>query len=61
MGLRNPYRLGVDPDTDVLYWGEVGPDARLSDPQRGPRHFEEFNRTVGRHERRLALLHRPGR
>ncbi|QIK76298.1 family 16 glycoside hydrolase [Nocardioides piscis] len=45
MGLRNPYRLGVDPDTDVLYWGEVGPDARWSDPERGPRHFEEFNRT----------------
>ena len=45
MGLRNPYRLGVDADTDVLYWGEVGPDSRVNSPNRGPRHFEEFNRT----------------
>ncbi|GAA5145596.1 hypothetical protein GCM10023340_15180 [Nocardioides marinquilinus] len=45
MGLRNPYRLGVDPDTDALYWGEVGPDARSNNPGRGPRHQEEFNRT----------------
>ncbi|MBC2934455.1 PKD domain-containing protein [Nocardioides sp. zg-1228] len=45
MGLRNPYRLGVDPDTDALYWGEVGPDSRVNSPNRGPRHFEEFNRT----------------
>ncbi|WP_246856052.1 PKD domain-containing protein [Nocardioides xinjiangensis] len=45
MGLRNPYRLGVDADTDVVYWGEVGPDSRVNSPNRGPRHFEEFNRT----------------
>ena len=45
MGLRNPYRLGVDADTDALYWGEVGPDSRVNSPNRGPRHFEEFNRT----------------
>ena len=45
MGLRNPYRLGVDADTDTLYWGEVGPDSRVNNPDRGPRHFEEFNRT----------------
>ncbi|WP_380163484.1 PKD domain-containing protein [Jannaschia sp. R86511] len=45
MGLRNPYRLGVDADTDTLYWGKVGPDSRVNNPNRGPRHFEEFNRT----------------
>jgi PKD repeat protein/glucose/arabinose dehydrogenase len=46
MGLRNPYRLGLDPDTDVLYWGEVGPDSRTDSEVRGPRHQEEFNRTT---------------
>ncbi len=45
MGLRNPYRLGLDQDTGTLYWGEVGPDSRSNDPNRGPRHFEEYNRT----------------
>ena len=45
MGLRNPYRLGVDQDTGTLYWGEVGPDSRSNDPNRGPRHHEEYNRT----------------
>ncbi len=46
MGLRNPYRLGTDPDSDAVYWGEVGPDSRSNDPGRGPRHQEEFNRTT---------------
>ncbi|WP_209020779.1 PKD domain-containing protein [Nocardioides sp. 1609] len=46
MGLRNPYRLGTDPDSDAVYWGEVGPDSRSNDPNRGPRHQEEFNRTT---------------
>ncbi|WP_308189679.1 PKD domain-containing protein [Nocardioides sp. cx-169] len=46
MGLRNPYRLGTDPDSDAIYWGEVGPDSRTNDPNRGPRHQEEFNRTT---------------
>jgi PKD repeat protein len=46
MGLRNPYRLGPDPDTGALYWGEVGPDSRVNNPNRGPRHQEEFNRTT---------------
>jgi PKD repeat protein len=46
MGLRNPYRLGTDPDSDAVYWGEVGPDSRTNDPNRGPRHQEEFNRTT---------------
>ncbi|WP_211349328.1 PKD domain-containing protein [Nocardioides litoris] len=46
MGLRNPYRLGTDPESKAVYWGEVGPDSRSNDPGRGPRHQEEFNRTT---------------
>jgi cytochrome c len=42
MGLRNPYRIFVDKTTDVLYWGEVGPDAR-ADSTQGPLGFDEFN------------------
>jgi cytochrome c len=34
MGVRNPYRIDVDPRTGWLYWGDVGPD--------GPR-MEEFD------------------
>ncbi|HTH81642.1 MAG TPA: PQQ-dependent sugar dehydrogenase [Mucilaginibacter sp.] len=42
MGLRNPYRIFVDKTNDVLYWGEVGPDARIDSAQ-GPLGFDEFN------------------
>ena len=42
MGLRNPYRIFVDKTTDVLYWGEVGPDSRVDSTQ-GPIGFDEFN------------------
>ncbi|OLF11475.1 hypothetical protein BLA60_10915 [Actinophytocola xinjiangensis] len=43
MGLRNPYRIHIDPETDWLYWGEVGPDARADNPARGPKGHDEFN------------------
>jgi cytochrome c len=46
MGLRNPYRIHVDPATDLLYWGEVGPDAQADDPARGPMGYDEFNQTA---------------
>jgi cytochrome c len=42
MGCRNPFRIFVDKATDVLYWGEVGPDAP-KDSTRGPRGYDEFN------------------
>ncbi|GAB2781786.1 hypothetical protein GCM10027275_26890 [Rhabdobacter roseus] len=42
MGLRNPYRIAVNPKTSVLYWGEIGPDAGEDGPQ-GPRGYDEFN------------------
>ncbi len=44
MGCRNPFRMGVDQETGVLYWGDYGPDARLWDAQRGPPGIVEFNR-----------------
>lgn len=42
MGCRNPYRIYVDKKTDVLYWGEVGPDAE-KDSINGPNGHDEFN------------------
>ena len=48
MGCRNPWRMSVDPETGIVYWGEVGPDAG-SDGPRGPRGYDEINqaRTAG--------------
>ncbi|WP_367870986.1 PQQ-dependent sugar dehydrogenase [Luteolibacter sp. Populi] len=42
MGLRNPYRISIDARTNVLYWGEVGPDASKDGPK-GPRGHDEVN------------------
>ena len=28
MGCRNPFRFSIDSETNHVYWGEVGPDAR---------------------------------
>ena len=42
MGCRNPYRIYIDKQTDILYWGEVGPDAD-KDSVRGPKGYDEFN------------------
>lgn len=43
-GNRNPYRISVDQKKGWLYWGEVGPDARLdSMDSRGPRGYDEVN------------------
>ncbi|WP_165986724.1 PQQ-dependent sugar dehydrogenase [Streptomyces sp. YIM 98790] len=36
MGLRNPFRIEIDPDTDALYVADYSPDARNASPQRGP-------------------------
>ncbi|MEJ6602903.1 MAG: PQQ-dependent sugar dehydrogenase [Opitutaceae bacterium] len=49
MGCRNPFRLSVDQQTNTVYWGEVGPDARSLNPQRGPAGYDEINqaRTSG--------------
>jgi len=42
MGVRNPYRISVNPRTSVLYWGEPGPDAG-KDSIQGPKGYDEFN------------------
>lgn len=46
MGVRNPFRFTVDSETGTLYWGDVGPDARDDSETRGPRGYDEFNRTT---------------
>ena len=43
MGVRNPFRLSIDRKSGWLYWGDVGPDARQADPQRGPIGLDEWN------------------
>lgn len=42
MGCRNPFRISIDPRTNYLYWGEVGPDARQADAK-GPMGHDEVN------------------
>jgi len=47
MGVRNPYRVWVDKlANNTLYWGEVGPDAGATIPNRGPAAYDEFNRAT---------------
>lgn len=43
MGVRNPLKFTVDPETGWLIWGEVGPNPGPGDPRRGPRSHEEIN------------------
>lgn len=44
MGHRNPYRISVDPKKGWVYWGDVGPDARVDSlDTRGPRGYDEMN------------------
>ncbi len=40
MGLRNPSRLSIDPETDVPYAAWVGPDAGEPDADQGPSTYE---------------------
>jgi len=57
MGTRNAFRLGLDPRTRILYWGDPGPDAGKGDlgdavksrlrglirGSRGPKGYDEIN------------------
>ncbi|GAA3747336.1 glucose/arabinose dehydrogenase [Spinactinospora alkalitolerans] len=45
MGVRNPFRMTVDPETDALMWGDYGPDAGTADPDRGPMGYVEWQST----------------
>lgn len=46
MGCRNPWRISVDKMSNTLFWGEVGPDAGKNTGNRGPRGYDEINRTT---------------
>jgi glucose/arabinose dehydrogenase len=45
-GVRNPFRMEVDPETGSLSWADYGPDAGAADPQRGPMGLVEWNTTA---------------
>jgi cytochrome c len=42
MGVRNAFRIHVDPETGWLYWGDVGPNVRI-DLNAGPNGYDEVN------------------
>lgn len=42
MGCRNPYRFSIDPKTNYLYWGDVGPDTKVPASE-GTLSFDEIN------------------
>jgi cytochrome c len=42
MGVRNPFRSAIDPETGRLWFGDIGPDA-ATDGRRGPRGHDEIN------------------
>ncbi len=44
MGFRNPFRMSVDKPTGIVYLGDYGPDAGVTDPNRGPNGQVEFDR-----------------
>ncbi|WP_336922230.1 PQQ-dependent sugar dehydrogenase [Aquipuribacter sp. SD81] len=46
MGLRNPFRMDVDPVTGAVVWGDYGPDSGTPDPQRGPMGYVEWQSTT---------------
>ena len=45
-GVRNPFRMDVDPATNAVTWGDYGPDAGAPDPQRGPLGYVEWQTTA---------------
>ncbi len=45
MGCRNPFRISVDPIKGTLFWGDVGPDSRKANVERGPAGHDEINKT----------------
>lgn len=47
MGCRNPFRFSIDAETNHVYWGEIGPDARDDVGDRGPRGYDELNQAKG--------------
>jgi glucose/arabinose dehydrogenase/type 1 glutamine amidotransferase len=43
MGCRNPFRLGIDPVRNWVYFGDVGPDSDSASETRGARGHDEWN------------------
>ncbi len=46
MGCRNPYRVTVDQQTGIVYWGDVGQNTE-NNPSRGPISYDEFHQAKG--------------
>jgi len=46
MGFRNPFRMSVDKPTGAVYVGDYGPDAGVTDANRGPGGQVEFDRVT---------------
>lgn len=46
MGLRNPYRFTIDWKTNILYWGEVGPDTRVKGRDGSLMSYDEVNKAA---------------
>ncbi|MCE6991006.1 PQQ-dependent sugar dehydrogenase [Dyadobacter sp. CY323] len=42
MGVRNPFRISVDPKTKYVYWGDVGPDTEIPASE-GKLSYDEIN------------------
>ncbi len=40
MGVRHPFRITIDRETNWLYWAEPGPNATADDPNQGPRGYD---------------------
>ncbi|MEM9261657.1 MAG: PQQ-dependent sugar dehydrogenase, partial [Bacteroidota bacterium] len=45
MGARNPFRIAIDPWTNYLYWGDVGPDVGEAG-RYGPQSYDEWNQAA---------------
>ena len=43
MGFRNPFRIGLDRQTNTLLVADYGPDAQAANPNRGPEGTVEWN------------------
>ncbi|WP_347331052.1 ThuA domain-containing protein [Marinimicrobium locisalis] len=46
MGTRNPYTIAVDDNTGALYFGDIGPDAKVETEEFGPRGYDEINKVT---------------
>ncbi|MFC3122768.1 ThuA domain-containing protein [Agaribacter flavus] len=44
MGTRNPYTIAFDEKEQTLYYGDVGPDSKAANLQRGPKGYDEINK-----------------